>query len=185
MLRWEGVPARCSRVPRPRRQRTRDRGTILNMEMKLETRRGSRLRHRPRQGLLRRPSRLHRRPRCPDERRTAIRAVDSTGFGLLVRVRERHRRYTAGFHAGPAVGGSRRSRPCEPNSIHAGGVEVTEVQEFPWGKFVYFSDPDGNGWSLQLDPTALSRADGHNCDPKRRSTDARQCPASASVARRS
>jgi predicted enzyme related to lactoylglutathione lyase len=29
------------------------------------------------------------------------------------------------------------------------GVEVSEVQEFPWGRFVYFSDPDGNGWALQ------------------------------------
>ena len=24
------------------------------------------------------------------------------------------------------------------------GVEVSEVQEFPWGAFVFFSDPDGN-----------------------------------------
>jgi predicted enzyme related to lactoylglutathione lyase len=29
------------------------------------------------------------------------------------------------------------------------GVEVGEVQEFPWGKFVFFSDPDGNAWSVQ------------------------------------
>jgi catechol 2,3-dioxygenase-like lactoylglutathione lyase family enzyme len=29
------------------------------------------------------------------------------------------------------------------------GVEVGDVQEFPWGKFVFFSDPDGNGWSVQ------------------------------------
>ncbi len=29
------------------------------------------------------------------------------------------------------------------------GVEVGEVQEFPWGRFVFFSDPDGNGWALQ------------------------------------
>lgn len=29
------------------------------------------------------------------------------------------------------------------------GVDVTEVDEQPWGKFVYFSDPDGNTWSLQ------------------------------------
>jgi catechol 2,3-dioxygenase-like lactoylglutathione lyase family enzyme len=30
-----------------------------------------------------------------------------------------------------------------------GGVEVTEVQDFPWGRFVFFSDPDGNGWAVQ------------------------------------
>ena len=29
------------------------------------------------------------------------------------------------------------------------GVDVTDVQEFPWGRFVYFSDPDGNGWAVQ------------------------------------
>ncbi|MET0513089.1 MAG: glyoxalase superfamily protein [Thermoleophilaceae bacterium] len=29
------------------------------------------------------------------------------------------------------------------------GVEVSEVQEFPWGSFVFFSDPDGNGWAVQ------------------------------------
>jgi hypothetical protein len=28
-------------------------------------------------------------------------------------------------------------------------VEVGDVQEFPWGRFVFFSDPDGNGWSVQ------------------------------------
>lgn len=32
------------------------------------------------------------------------------------------------------------------------GVEVGEVQEFPWGSFVFFSDPDGNGWSVQQLP---------------------------------
>jgi predicted enzyme related to lactoylglutathione lyase len=31
----------------------------------------------------------------------------------------------------------------------AQGVEASEVQEFPWGRFVFFSDPDGNGWSVQ------------------------------------
>jgi predicted enzyme related to lactoylglutathione lyase len=30
-----------------------------------------------------------------------------------------------------------------------GGVAVSEVQDFPWGRFVYFDDPDGNHWSLQ------------------------------------
>jgi predicted enzyme related to lactoylglutathione lyase len=29
------------------------------------------------------------------------------------------------------------------------GVEVGEVQDFPWGRFVFFNDPDGNGWALQ------------------------------------
>lgn len=29
------------------------------------------------------------------------------------------------------------------------GVEVSEVEEFPWGLFVFFRDPDGNSWALQ------------------------------------
>src|SRR5262245_56879610 len=29
------------------------------------------------------------------------------------------------------------------------GVDVSEVQSFPWGRFVFFSDPDGNRWSVQ------------------------------------
>ena len=32
------------------------------------------------------------------------------------------------------------------------GVEVTEVQDYPWGRFVFFSDPDGNGWAIQQIP---------------------------------
>jgi predicted enzyme related to lactoylglutathione lyase len=30
-----------------------------------------------------------------------------------------------------------------------GGVEASPVQEFPWGRFTFFSDPDGNGWAVQ------------------------------------
>ncbi len=33
------------------------------------------------------------------------------------------------------------------------GVEVTDVQHFDWGSFVFFSDPDGNGWSVQQPST--------------------------------
>ncbi len=32
------------------------------------------------------------------------------------------------------------------------GVDVSEVQDFPWGRFVFFSDPDGNGWAVQQIP---------------------------------
>jgi predicted enzyme related to lactoylglutathione lyase len=32
------------------------------------------------------------------------------------------------------------------------GMEVSEVQEFAWGSFVFFSDPDGNGWAVQQLP---------------------------------
>ena len=29
------------------------------------------------------------------------------------------------------------------------GVEASEIQDYPWGSFVYFNDPDGNGWAVQ------------------------------------
>jgi catechol 2,3-dioxygenase-like lactoylglutathione lyase family enzyme len=29
------------------------------------------------------------------------------------------------------------------------GIEVSDVSDFPWGRFVFFSDPDGNGWAVQ------------------------------------
>jgi predicted enzyme related to lactoylglutathione lyase len=32
------------------------------------------------------------------------------------------------------------------------GLGVGEVQDFPWGRFVFFSDPDGNGWAVQQIP---------------------------------
>jgi catechol 2,3-dioxygenase-like lactoylglutathione lyase family enzyme len=32
------------------------------------------------------------------------------------------------------------------------GVDVSEVQDFAWGSFVFFSDPDGNRWAVQQLP---------------------------------
>jgi predicted enzyme related to lactoylglutathione lyase len=32
------------------------------------------------------------------------------------------------------------------------GVDVSDVQDFPWGRFVFFSDPDGNRWAVQQIP---------------------------------
>jgi catechol 2,3-dioxygenase-like lactoylglutathione lyase family enzyme len=32
------------------------------------------------------------------------------------------------------------------------GVEVSDVQDFPWGRFVFFRDPDGNAWNVQQIP---------------------------------
>jgi catechol 2,3-dioxygenase-like lactoylglutathione lyase family enzyme len=37
-------------------------------------------------------------------------------------------------------------------SLSERGVQVSEVQEFPWGSFVFFSDPDGNRWAVQQIP---------------------------------
>lgn len=40
------------------------------------------------------------------------------------------------------------------------GIEVSEVDEQPWGRFIYFSDPDGNRWALQQLPDWSRRAEG-------------------------
>lgn len=36
------------------------------------------------------------------------------------------------------------------------GVDASEVDEQPWGRFVTFDDPDGNGWILQQLPARES-----------------------------
>jgi predicted enzyme related to lactoylglutathione lyase len=32
------------------------------------------------------------------------------------------------------------------------GVECSDVDEQPWGRFIYFQDPDANQWALQQIP---------------------------------
>ena len=32
------------------------------------------------------------------------------------------------------------------------GVEASDIHDFDWGRFVYFTDPDGNKWALQQLP---------------------------------
>jgi predicted enzyme related to lactoylglutathione lyase len=32
------------------------------------------------------------------------------------------------------------------------GVAVSEIEDLPWGRFVHFTDPDGNAWALQQIP---------------------------------
>ncbi|WP_407835580.1 VOC family protein [Streptomyces sp. DSM 116496] len=43
------------------------------------------------------------------------------------------------------------------------GIEVTEIEDMPWGSFVYFSDPDGNGWAVQQ-TTPRARQDPEETD---------------------
>ena len=45
------------------------------------------------------------------------------------------------------------------------GVEASEVDEQAWGRFVYFADPDGNGWALQQLPEWSSGAGGSGDNP--------------------
>jgi predicted enzyme related to lactoylglutathione lyase len=32
------------------------------------------------------------------------------------------------------------------------GVDVSEIKDFPWGRFIGFTDPDGNVWAVQEIP---------------------------------
>jgi catechol 2,3-dioxygenase-like lactoylglutathione lyase family enzyme len=32
------------------------------------------------------------------------------------------------------------------------GLDAGEVQDMPWGRFLFFQDPDGNGWAIQQLP---------------------------------
>jgi catechol 2,3-dioxygenase-like lactoylglutathione lyase family enzyme len=38
------------------------------------------------------------------------------------------------------------------NELAGRGVDVGAVQDFPWGRFIFFKDPDGNGWAVQQLP---------------------------------
>ncbi len=45
------------------------------------------------------------------------------------------------------------------------GVEVSEVDDQPWGRFIYLSDPDGNRWALQQLPAWSRGAGGSGVNP--------------------
>jgi catechol 2,3-dioxygenase-like lactoylglutathione lyase family enzyme len=54
----------------------------------------------------------------------------------------------------------------------ARGVAVSDVDEQPWGTFVYFSDPDGNRWSLQQLPDwSASSSDDSTAQAARETTE--------------
>jgi catechol 2,3-dioxygenase-like lactoylglutathione lyase family enzyme len=64
-----------------------------------------------------------------------------------------------GLTASPPPPGSVQGMQLVVSDINAAraelverGVEVSEVQEFGWGSFVFFKDPDGNGWAVQAIP---------------------------------
>ena len=38
------------------------------------------------------------------------------------------------------------------DALLASGVEVGEVEQLPFGSFIYFQDPDGNRWAVQQLP---------------------------------
>lgn len=38
------------------------------------------------------------------------------------------------------------------DELRARGIDASDVDEQPWGRFVHFADPDGNTWALQQMP---------------------------------
>jgi catechol 2,3-dioxygenase-like lactoylglutathione lyase family enzyme len=40
------------------------------------------------------------------------------------------------------------------------GIQAEGVTDLPWGRFVFFNDPDGNRWSLQELPDYVANAQG-------------------------
>jgi catechol 2,3-dioxygenase-like lactoylglutathione lyase family enzyme len=45
------------------------------------------------------------------------------------------------------------------------GLDASEVDDQPWGRFVYFADPDGNRWALQELPDWSQGAGGDGVNP--------------------
>ncbi|MFK0218218.1 VOC family protein [Streptomyces vinaceus] len=50
-------------------------------------------------------------------------------------------------------------------NLRGRGIEVTEIQDMPWGSFVYFSDPDGNGWAVQQTTPRTAPAESESGAP--------------------
>jgi catechol 2,3-dioxygenase-like lactoylglutathione lyase family enzyme len=38
------------------------------------------------------------------------------------------------------------------------GMAVSDIEDLDWGRFIYFSDPDGNAWAVQQLPRRASQA---------------------------
>jgi catechol 2,3-dioxygenase-like lactoylglutathione lyase family enzyme len=61
------------------------------------------------------------------------------------------------------------------------GVDASDVDVQPWGHFVYFSDPDGNTWSLQqIVPRGAATPDSRSYRSRYRQNG---CPAGSSITR--
>ena len=79
-----------------------------------------------------------------------IRFVQLTPPGLGVLDRDRQGRHADGARLrGGAAGGRRGHRGGARRPRRSAASRLSEVQDFPWGRFVFFSDPDGNGWAVQ------------------------------------
>ena len=69
---------------------------------------------------------------------------------MLDRVRKGHHRHGPGSLKGLQVVVA--SADDALADLRGRGVETSDIDEQPWGRFVFFSDPDGNSWSVQQLP---------------------------------
>ena len=56
-------------------------------------------------------------------------------------------------------------RRCRPGRLRSREVEASDVDEQAWGRFVHFTDPDGNRWTLQQLPDWSPRLGGDGVNP--------------------
>jgi len=40
------------------------------------------------------------------------------------------------------------------HDLSAKGLQLTQIEQQPWGRFAMFKDPDGNGWILRQPPAS-------------------------------
>ena len=81
------------------------------------------------------------------ERRGPLHPGDPARLGVLDRLRQGRQRHGARLaERAPGRGDSADEALAD---LRARGVEATGVDDQPWGRFVYFADPDGNTWSVQ------------------------------------
>jgi len=38
------------------------------------------------------------------------------------------------------------------DELRGRGVQTSDVNDMPWGRFIFFTDPDGNSWAIQQLP---------------------------------
>ena len=91
---------------------------------------------------------FNRRPRPAGQRRAAVRAAHAAGLGMLDRRRRGHHRRRGGFGQGAAAR-HRRHRGRARRLPRTRARSRARSRTSPWGRFVYFTDPDGNAWSVQ------------------------------------
>ena len=104
-------------------------------------------RRRSRQGVLCREGRLQRRSRPHGQRRAPLRPADAAGVRLLDSPGEGGHRGCPGSVDGLQLVVS--DIVAARAELAGRGVDVSAIQDFPWGRFVFFADPDGNKWAVQ------------------------------------